>query len=398
MLRSKPTAQQLRGRFVEFETLCSVLLPAILFVTACSVTSIEDNVENDMDGGFDSQYDALYAPPSAPPLQDPPVCATTSRAVDFQQWASATLAALPPENSNAYLAPTLYERQQFKSAAVALLVGDCRLARRLARQSGFEIVELRDGPERYYYLEPKRQAQSAPGFFVVRAHHQWRRQVVLEAPHPLFDQGTGIISARAFEQLGAGALALAGSHRCSNIDFGSADGTTRVCNEGAHHPYRESDMAHAGESYFQAFHEAFHDAIPGGIAIQLHAFAQSDDDPMFITSDGTRDDSDDDDHLALRVKEELTAALETRWLEVYGTSCNEAGDPDSLCATTNVQGRYSNGVASDHVGMRHSTRPSGRFLHIELGREPRMNNGFIDGTPVLEALEAAIPEQIMYQP
>jgi hypothetical protein len=392
MLGSKTAAQQFKGRFGGFETLCWVLLPAVLLVAACSVTGIENNVGNDADASFDSQYDVFYAPSPAPPLAAPTVCATTSRSVDFQQWASATLGALPPENSNAYLAPTLYERQQFKAAAMALLVGDCTAARRLAGQSGFEIVELRDGPDRYYYLEPRRKAHSAPGFFVVRAHHQWQRQVVLEAPHPLFDQGTGIISARAFEHLGAGALALAGSHRCANIDFGSADGTTRVCNEGTHHPYRESDMAHAAESYFQAFHEAFHDAIPGGVAIQLHAFAQSDDDPMFITSDGTRHDSEDDGHLALLFKQELTYALESRWLEVYGTSCNEAGDPDSLCATTNVQGRYSNGVDSDEVGVRQSNRPSGRFLHIELGREPRMSNGFIDGTPVLQALEATIPE------
>ncbi len=184
-------------------------------------------------------------------------CAQSVQDVDFIEWMTETIPALPPADSDTYLAPTFLEKQQFKAAAAALLEGRCQSAWSLAGQAGFRVVELRDKAARYLYLEPLDRVQKARGIFLVRVHDQWDSEVVMEAPHPLFDQGTGLLAAMAFAQGNFAALAIAGTHRCANIDYGQADGKTRVCNEGLRHPYRESDMAHAAQSYFQAFHEAF---------------------------------------------------------------------------------------------------------------------------------------------
>jgi hypothetical protein len=200
---------------------------------------------------------------------------------------------------------------------------------------------------------------------------------------------TGLLAAMAFAQGDFAALAIAGTHRCANIDYGQADGRTRVCNEGSHQPYRESDMAHAAQSYFQAFHEAFTDTLPDGVAVQLHAFAQDDEDPLFIISDGTRVDAGmthPSNRLYLALLETIAAAD----YAPEGASCNIAGHPDSLCATTNVQGRYTNGVVPRHVPRRSADAASGRFLHLELGTDLRFTDGELDGLPVIQALKRAL--------
>jgi hypothetical protein len=172
---------------------------------------------------------------------------------------------------------------------------------------------------------------------------------------------TGLLAAMAFAQGDFAALAIAGTHRCANIDYGQADGRTRVCNEGSHQPYRESDMAHAAQSYFQ----------------------------LFIISDGTRVDAGMT-HPPTRLYLALLETIAAADYAPEGASCNIAGHPDSLCATTNVQGRYTNGVVPRHVPRRSADAASGRFLHLELGTDLRFTDGELDGLPVIQALKRAL--------
>lgn len=384
MLWLSSLSQQRKDRFSPAESPFLMLL-LLLLVSACSVDRVAD--AEVVEQGEDALDELAWLPPE--PSVALVECAESTETIDFNHWMTVHIAALPAANTNTYHAPTPVERQQFKATVAAVLEARCADARALAHPLGFRLVELQDGHASFLYFEPTDTRMQAHGIYLIRAHDQWGDDVVYQAPHPLFDQGTGLLAARAFFALDGAALAIAGTHRCANLEFGHADGTTRVCNEGHRHKYRESDMAHADQSLFQAFHEVTADTLPDSVAIQLHAFAQDEDDPMFIVSNGTTHDGGEDD-LVNQIHGAILESLALDWEHPTGASCNLPGHDDSLCATTNVQGRFSNGVPAHDVATREAAFASGRFIHVELGREIRFTDGVLSGHALIEGLAEAV--------
>ncbi len=114
-------------------------------------------------------------------------------------------------------------------------------------------------------------------------------------------------------------------------------------------------MGHSLPSFFQGAHEASDHA--GTITISLHG--NSSEAPDVELSDGTNAPQTAE-AFVIRFRNALAAQ------GVRVASCNWADDSSeglSLCGTTNVQGRFSNG--SPDVCAREATKGSGTFLHIE---------------------------------
>jgi hypothetical protein len=180
---------------------------------------------------------------------------------------------------------------------------------------------------------------------------------VIEVPHPLADAGTLEEGVQVFLQAHAGALLIAGTHRCADVESTPCVGAeaTNACAG----RIRISDPAHFVASLFQRAHQALARQWPASAAVSLHAHADAAGEPAVTVSEGTRQARAADapgNHLrdGLRVAG-YTAA-----------SCNAAADgTPRLCGESNVQGRASNGAAD--ACLHDASATSGRFLHVEQG-------------------------------
>jgi hypothetical protein len=258
---------------------------------------------------------------------------------------------IPGPGSEAVRVPAGEELRAFSILMQRMFEGQADAARTQAAALGYELIEY-PGPGGYLVLRERPDAFRGQGTYIVNLHY--RRNIVLEAPHPIFDAGTLEEGVRMFEEVQARALFLSGAHRCANEEPTPCGiGKTDACNG----RYRTSDSGHVRASFFQSAHEATLRLPDAPVAISLHEHADKAGDPVAIVSSG--------------VKTELSpAALPNRLrrilvdLGVEARSCNLAGDgPLRLCGETNVQGRVSNGSAEP---CRERAREvSGRFLHLE---------------------------------
>jgi uncharacterized protein (TIGR03382 family) len=168
---------------------------------------------------------------------------------------------MPGEGSGGFVVPTAREQEAFRAAAGALRDGDvARAERALAPFRGlFEVLDFtdgeRDGPR---YLAIAEVPGGATGLlrrgwgFFFFARDARRDRLVIEAPHPVADQGSELDAAQAVSSLRPAAFLLAGAHRYAD-------------------PKPVSDVAHTSASVFEAVHEA---AVDGGrVALQIHGFS-----------------------------------------------------------------------------------------------------------------------------
>ena len=91
------------------------------------------------------------------------------------------------------------------------------------------------------------------------------REVVLQAPHPYHDRGTGPLAGALFDAGGFRAVAVATANRSA------APG---------------ADVAHAPESWFQAATDGAAQALQAPLFFQLHGFAASTSDACAVLSEG----------------------------------------------------------------------------------------------------------------
>ncbi len=182
-------------------------------------------------------------------------------------------------------------------------------------------------------------------------------QLVIEVPHPLFDENTLDEGLLIFKNMRAKALFIAGTHRCANSAESSCSGTTDAC--GTEGPYRISDVAHATDNFFHEAHKAANDTVDFVKFISLHGFSADASDPRAIVSNGSTTDVG-----AFAFVNQLATAIDDSLSDPdFAVSCNKMGDPDSLCGTTNVQGRYTNGSSDECTDA--APGFNGRFIHLE---------------------------------
>lgn len=315
--------------------------------------------------------------------------------VDLVAFMEDVVADMPGAESEAYDPPTAEELAHFNLGVSLLLRGELVEAEQHLRTVGYRVVIVTDSAsddDLVLGILPEVGNALFRGTFFVRPRFLSLRDAVFEAPHPKYDIATGVLATRLFCALGARGLAVAGCHRCSNSEISPCDGSTTACNDGTYGPYRISDMAHHAESFFEVFHEsALQDCGPASIAVSVHGMASGADDPEFSCSDGTTIDQPDPEYPTNRLATELERLIVDAGSEKPGNGCNLPGDQNLLCGSTNVQGRFANGVAHEDICTTSAWTPSGQFIHIELSRELRTGAGAVGPDLVIRGFDFALP-------
>ncbi len=257
----------------------------------------------------------------------------------------------PRDDSDRYATPSDEQLEAFVRSLRAAVSGD-RDAWGRAFEAGY-LLCARPNEDTLLW----RPAIAGSGWAIVALRAKGARPMIFEVPHPIYDAGTLRQGRYAYGAVSARALIASGTHRCANAGFTTCEGTTRVCSDRLE-PYRESDVAHSERSMFHAAHRVLSDVYPRDKIISLHGMG---DDGISL-SDGTVIPTSSTSNVAL-----LLFSLEDAFELELVTACNDApGAAVSahLCGTTNIQGRYTNGL-SDHACTGTATAASDRFFHIE---------------------------------
>jgi hypothetical protein len=166
--------------------------------------------------------------------------------------AAFDLAALdaPGRDSGDYVVPSLAIQGAVEDAARAIAAGAWDVA--LDRAQLAEYVLCRgEGEERGLVLL----TPAPPGRGWARAAVRLgdAGELILEAPHPIFETNTLAQAVALFEHMEARALVVSGTHRCATATPVDCDGRTGVCGTDDD-PFRVSDVAHAVDSTFHRIH------------------------------------------------------------------------------------------------------------------------------------------------
>lgn len=180
------------------------------------------------------------------------------------------------------------------------------------------------------------------------------RDLWFEAPHPASDENSEYLAVDLAAQLGARAVVLSGSHRCTSPVQTACSGSSSPCGT-----VRISDVAHDTDNFFNAAHRALRASFGAALAVSVHGMSPLADEAAVI-SDGTEDPRPGSISVKLRdaINRELRSASRA-------ASSNDPSDSGyrKECGRTNVQGRHDNG--SPNACTVEAPRASDRFIHLE---------------------------------
>lgn len=296
-------------------------------------------------------------------------------------------------STNDYKIPTNADLVDWRAMLAKVKVSDWPGAFDLARPLGYEVVEFLDrSTQRTLYILRDRVAPGMPGYrgqgvFVFDAGLGSNPRVMLQAPHPLFDSITLAETAVAVPRVRPRATLLAGTHRNNATTVTLCDGEL---SPGV--PYRISDPAHEHVNFFQVAHEEFQNLTTDTVAIQFHGFGGTEDSDI-ILSNGDNINPPATQFIK-KWKTRLAAPALNFIIDDAGTPRNVTaevyGEPGatSLGGTTNVQGRFTNGVACPGCCTVSAGTAGGRFVHIEQRIEVRQDPHKVV-TALLQALDDA---------
>ncbi len=280
----------------------------------------------------------------------------------------------PLVGSEGYTVPSTGVLDAFRDSVEALLDGRGDLALESAELAGYELCRGQGDEDDLAHWRPT-------GELGGQAHVVYRavgaRPLILGNPHSWLEFGTLDECRLMFEQIGARALIVTGTHRCANDAYTDCDGTTNVCTDTSDR-YRESDMAHVVDSVYQVAHEALAGHFDEDWVISLHGFPLA----GVSVSNGTSRDSAAGQPVAL-----FTSALMDAYPGEYVTSCNDfpgAQVDVRYCGTTNVQGRHINGSPAPCTQAAASSVE--RFMHLE-----QTFAIWLQPQPVVDALDSVVP-------
>jgi hypothetical protein len=278
------------------------------------------------------------------------------------------------QGSNRYRIPTPEEQEAWSRIVGSIARNRIREASRTLADQGFpyRLVRFReesDGRD-FILLEEEEPRIYGWGLFVFAVKPSG--PLLIEVPHPVSDSGTEIQGIRAFLDTDARAFILSGVHRRSNVRESPCTQATENSR------YAESDPAHNVNTIFHAAHKAIVDARPDTVAIQLHGMQEREVCPNVYISTGTASITENAARFLHCLKEMGVEA------SIYdGTvSC-------PLIASTNVQGRYSNGTKTPCTEYAKDSPEPGRFIHVE--QEPSIRSNGESQQRIIEALKCAFP-------
>jgi hypothetical protein len=279
----------------------------------------------------------------------------------------ATVAGLAHPNAGAYGTLSTSRTQKFLVFLDGLFTaiddsladgdtGDWCSVQAQAADAGYAVRRFRDTVTGRWFVYGYDTTSFGQAYFFINPFA--KRNIVIEVPHEGFDLDTAAQGARIFTALAARALIINKEHRCSDSQTTACSGASSgPCTGGT---FRRSDVSHEERNTFHILHQHFSDLDGVTKFVQLHGFGGTSSD-MAEIADGTTTD----------VNGSSVSVLFASKLDTYVPSapavdsCQQyAGDPPSgLCATTNVQGRYTNGSADECTLGTSSS--SNRFLHVE---------------------------------
>jgi hypothetical protein len=204
---------------------------------------------------------------------------------------------------------------------------------------GFELRRLVGA----VLLAEARDRRRGAGAVVVRLGQA--RELIVQVPHSFYDEGTLVVGEALFSLGHARALAVNTIHRYRTTGGRPPSEADPELGDGASDA-AESDVAHAPESFFLAFHEEASAVFPQALAVQLHGYADASV-PGFdvvLSGAGTRFDP-------APLTRALAAASGLR-VAAYPKDVRRLG------GTSNQQARASRSLGRE-------------FLHVEMARGTR---------------------------
>lgn len=317
---------------------------------------------------------------------------------DFVKWTQVVIDGNHRPGSNAYQHPSGAIGLDFQAVVEAFLDEDWALADDLAGDFGYEVVSIHDtatdtgdGGDVFYGLIPQVSNGAGRGFYFVRPRANVQRRLVIQAPHAVEDERTGVLGSEMFLASGARALLLTGADRCASNETSGCTGSTDC---GYH---TVADGAHAVGSFFYIFSQLAGREHADTYVLQLHGFnAKVLHDgvapPEFSVSDGTETNRAIDYITNLfhqNLENRMKAVVTT--LPRNGSSCNGGtGHRDFKCGKESVQSRDLNGSADAcHVNAQTAT---GRFLHLEMSNDLREPGELYSQQLVIDTVNAIFPK------
>lgn len=225
---------------------------------------------------------------------------------------------------NSFIPPTDADMAKAKAALAKLLKGGDITAD--AKEFGFEVVPLDSWPDAVLVRETGDRKRGG-GAYVIRKNAT--SNLIVQAPHTFYDEGTFPLACEFFQRTKARALYINTTHRYKSAP--EANGQ---------HP---ADVAHSPTTIFQAATEGAIDALGKPSIVQLHGFADRKLGGRAVVSTGEKKQGGP---YVAKVAGALEAVVGPKVLK-YPDDTNELG------ATTNVQGSIVR-------------RAGGAFLHIEM--------------------------------
>ncbi|PKP34199.1 MAG: hypothetical protein CVU00_07890 [Bacteroidetes bacterium HGW-Bacteroidetes-17] len=280
---------------------------------------------------------------------------------NIEVYLNEMVESLPGSNGNDYQVPTVAQLNSWGNMMDAIFDGNIESANGLAASLNYQIIDFQDttiaSNNRFYVIKENSSQIHYWGTYVISTH-PLRNNLIIQAPHPVYDSQTGYQAIFCFKRLIPRALFISGTHRCNNSEYSECSGTTTAC--GPSSPYRISDNAHNSNSVFQKTTEAFFNEFDNSVFLQLHGFAQGTGDPDLIMSNGTRI-TPSIDYLSL---------IENAFLQDDPAITFKLAHIDldwtKLTAFTNTQGRLIN--KSSDPCYENASSCDGRFIHIEQER------------------------------
>lgn len=238
---------------------------------------------------------------------------------------------MPKARSDQFVIPSQAEMDVFASLMTNIEAGHSLKAAQLASRQGYELLRYTDRGDhnaQSFLLREIKPIQRGWGLYVVRINPS--NNIIIEAPHPLFDRGTSQMALAFYRALDARALLIAGAHRNANLGI-------------------TADVAHNPINIFHTMHLVLTYA-GNPLVLQIHGFstAKHPHYPQVILNSNQGSSS-----------AELNSLAEALSAEGFQVGICQADRWKDLCGRTNVQ---------------LSSMKQGVFIHMELAEPLRDKN------------------------
>ncbi|WP_438021403.1 hypothetical protein WMF18_21015 [Sorangium sp. So ce315] len=292
------------------------------------------------------------------------ISSRTAMAAQLTCSASATLEDLtvcirdqmPRRDSGSFVVPSFTQVSAWRSVVRAMIRGTCNTVLPSSLSSFMRIRSLRDAANgRRYCVLMETGDQDEDGFvdrgtgtFIVDAAA--RRELNHTAPHPISDMRTETEAVTIFKETRSRSLLVAGTHRDASLVVSDCQSSTML-----------SDVAHNVANMFHATHlelAAHYGPRPWWV-ISWHGMAEDTCPAVDVHLSHGMDVVPVEGDRALALRNNLRAYHPGWRIGVPGRGMC------SLNGTTNVQGRFLNGVPASGVCGSPAARYTGRFVHIE---------------------------------